>query len=280
MMTDTFLRVEGRQDVAIDVGLTGLAGAKPVDRRSPLPAWAQIERDMRSLIDLGVEIGSQLPTEKELASIYGVSRITVRQALSSLAEHGYVERRQGTGTFVADRPQLIQHDFGLTEPWRDRFKAAGQRAESVQLQDRQSEPEPYDLARSLTDTERELPRVHFKRLHLVNERPIGLTDSWLVANKAPLSATARLIDGSLSKTLAVHDVSASRIDHYLEVGTVNSLEADLLQTSLDAPLFVDWSISRLPDASLLETSRTVWLATRVRFHYVSGVDTQSDTPAR
>lgn len=264
--------------MAIEAGLSGLSAAKPVDRRSPLPAWAQIERDMRSLIDLGVEIGSQLPTEKELAAIYGVSRITVRQALSSLAEHGYVERRQGTGTFVADRPQLIQHDFGLTEPWRDRFKAAGQRAESVQLHDDHDEVEPRELTRDLPDRERHVPRIHFKRLHLVNERPIGLTDSWVVAQNVPLTATSKLIDGSLSKTLAAQNISASRIDHYLEVGTVNSLEADLLQTTLDAPLFVDWSISRLPDNTLLETSRTIWLGTRVRFHYVSGLNAEGSTP--
>lgn len=262
--------------MVFDTGVSEIASAaKPVDRKSPLPAWAQIERDMRSLIDQGLEIGSQLPPENELASIYGVSRITVRQALSNLSDQGYVERRQGTGTFVADRPQLIQHDFGLTEPWRDRFQAAGQRAESVQLRDSGEDAEPYELAHNLPDGERDVPRIHFKRLHLVNDRPIGLTDSW-VTTAAPLDAKTELIDGSLSKTLALHNLSASRIDHHLEVGAVDSLEAELLQTSLDAPLFVDWSISRLADDTLLETSRTVWLGTRVRFHYVSGIDTAGD----
>ncbi|MGO4689190.1 GntR family transcriptional regulator [Glaciibacter sp. 2TAF33] len=248
------------------------SAAKPVDRKLPLPAWAQVERDMRSLIDQGLEIGSQLPPENELAAIYGVSRITVRQALSSLSDHGYVERRQGTGTFVADRPQLIQHDFGLTEPWRDRFQAAGHRAESRQLSEEPIEAEPYELARYLPESERDLNRVHFKRLHLVNDRPIGLTDSWVVSGVAPLKVKSKLIDGSLSKTLTHHGVTAARIDHFLEVRIINSQEAELLQTNLDAPLFVDWSASRLPDGSLIETSRTVWLATRVRFHYVSGVD--------
>lgn len=267
--------------MAFDTEVSELSSvAKPVDRKSPLPAWAQIERDMRSLIDQGLEIGSQLPPEIELASIYGVSRITVRQALSSLSDHGYVERRQGTGTFVADRPQLIQHDFGLTEPWRDRFQAAGQRAESVQLHGYQDDDEPYELTRNLPEAERDLARIHFKRLHLVNDRPIGLTDSWLVAKHAPLTTRSELADGSLSKTLALHNLTASRIDHYLEVGAVNSLEADLLQTSLDASLFVDWSVSRLLDNALLETSRTVWLGPRVRFHYVSGIATEGSTVTR
>ena len=81
-----------------------------------------------AVMDQGVEAGLQLPTEKDLAAMYGVSRITVRQALAALADHGYVERRQGMGTFVADRPRLVQHDVGLMTPWRDRFRAAGEKA--------------------------------------------------------------------------------------------------------------------------------------------------------
>src|SRR3990170_8084009 len=121
--------------------------ATVVDRRSPLPAWAQVERNLRYVIDQGLEVGSQLPTENEMAAIYGVSRITIRQALSALADSDYVERRQGTGTFVVDRPRLVQHDFGLMTPWRDRFRAAGEEAESVHLADSPVGEEPYELTR-------------------------------------------------------------------------------------------------------------------------------------
>ena len=41
----------------------------PVDRRSPMPAWAQVERDLRAVMDQGVEAGLQLPTEKDLATM-------------------------------------------------------------------------------------------------------------------------------------------------------------------------------------------------------------------
>jgi GntR family transcriptional regulator len=244
--------------------------ATPVNRRSPLPAWAQVERDLRAMIDQGLEIGSQLPTENELAAIYGVSRITIRQALAALADHGYVERRQGTGTFVADRPRLVQHDFGLMTPWRDRFRAAGEKAESVHLSESAVEDEPYELARELTADERSLDRLHLKRLHLVNSRPIGITDSWLVGpGKDALVGTA-LIEGSVSKTLQAAGIEDGPIHHFLEVRTVNSLESVLLQTGVDSQVFVDWSITRDNEGNLQETSRTVWLGSRVRFHYATG----------
>ncbi|HZT54518.1 MAG TPA: FadR/GntR family transcriptional regulator, partial [Gaiellaceae bacterium] len=44
--------------------------------------------------------GDRLPPERQLATTFGVSRPTVRQALGVLAAHGLVETRVGSGTFV------------------------------------------------------------------------------------------------------------------------------------------------------------------------------------
>src|ERR1700744_5260399 len=46
--------------------------------------------------------GDALPTEQALCDQFGVSRITVRRALADLAEQGYIERRQGVGSFVRE----------------------------------------------------------------------------------------------------------------------------------------------------------------------------------
>jgi GntR family transcriptional repressor for pyruvate dehydrogenase complex len=48
-----------------------------------------------------IKEGDRLPTERELAEQFGVSRVTVRQALTVLHEMGLVESRPGGGTFVA-----------------------------------------------------------------------------------------------------------------------------------------------------------------------------------
>lgn len=244
------------------------ASATPVNRTSPMPAWAQVHRDLKTLIDQVSEVGDQLPTELEMASIYGVSRITIRQALAALVQDGYVERRQGTGTFVADRPALVQHDFGLMTPWRDRFRAAGEDAESIHLIDSVPESEPVELGRELSSDERELPRLHLKRLHKVNGRPIGITDSWVVGRAARALEGRDLVEGSVSKTLVGVGLASTQQHHFLEVRTVTRAEAALLETSEDGPLFVDWSVGR-DDGELVETARTVWLGSRVRFHFAT-----------
>lgn len=46
--------------------------------------------------------GEMLPSEEELVRLFGVSRTTVRNALAALEQAGFIERRQGVGTFVRD----------------------------------------------------------------------------------------------------------------------------------------------------------------------------------
>ena len=51
---------------------------------------------------------TRLPSEPMLAERHGVSRVTVRRALDKLAGEGLIERRPGSGTFVAGRRNELQ----------------------------------------------------------------------------------------------------------------------------------------------------------------------------
>lgn len=63
--------------------------------------------------------GDSLPGEQQLAANFGVSRVTVRRALKSLAEAGLVERRAGSGTVVRISPNYekpVAMDFSTLMP--------------------------------------------------------------------------------------------------------------------------------------------------------------------
>lgn len=69
------------------------------------PLYRQLVQHLRSDITLGVfPVGSQLPTEEELAERFKVSRHTVREALRQLRTDGLVASRQGFGTTVMPPP--------------------------------------------------------------------------------------------------------------------------------------------------------------------------------
>jgi GntR family transcriptional regulator len=67
---------------------------------------AQIKQILREEITAGLwPPGAKVPPEPELMRRFGVSRITVSQALRDLAAEGLLVRRQGKGTFVSSHPQ-------------------------------------------------------------------------------------------------------------------------------------------------------------------------------
>lgn len=82
-----------------------------VDKKSHVPAYAQLSQELRKRIaDKSYPPGSCLPPETAMARQFGVSLMTVRQAVGLLVENGLVERVQGIGTFVR-RIQVTESYF-------------------------------------------------------------------------------------------------------------------------------------------------------------------------
>ena len=79
-----------------------------LDENSAIPLYRQLQNIFQNNIESGVwPAEEKLPTESELCRQYGVSRMTVRQAVSELATEGYLTRRKGMGTFVNQRKAKI-----------------------------------------------------------------------------------------------------------------------------------------------------------------------------
>jgi GntR family transcriptional regulator len=76
-----------------------------VNRHSAVPVHVQLGTQIRHLISTGrLKPGMQLPTVRQLAGFLRINRNTVTRALADLHQDGYLESRQGRGTFVVDRP--------------------------------------------------------------------------------------------------------------------------------------------------------------------------------
>jgi GntR family transcriptional regulator len=78
-----------------------------IDENSVEPLYAQIEKQLRSLIVTGqIAAGTLLPSIREFAGTLHCSVITVRRVYQDLENEGLLRTRQGTGTFVA----LVEED--------------------------------------------------------------------------------------------------------------------------------------------------------------------------
>jgi GntR family transcriptional regulator of arabinose operon len=85
---------------------------KKLDRFSPLPLYHQLRVALLDRIaSKEFRPGDALPSERQLASDYHVSRITVIQALKALEDEGVLERHQGRGTFVAEPARHEERTF-------------------------------------------------------------------------------------------------------------------------------------------------------------------------
>lgn len=144
-----------------------------INRNSPVPYYYQIEEWIRQRIAHGeLKPGDLIESELEMAEKLGVSRITVRQALSDLTEQGLLVRKRALGTFVAERRKSViisrSHLMGLTEEMAEE----GLQVTSFVLEQKVL-PAAEDVAQSLgMSTINDNTVVLIRRLRSVNNSPL------------------------------------------------------------------------------------------------------------
>ena len=80
---------------------------QPIDPDDPRRPNVQIAASIRAAILSGeLEPGAQLPSGEELAKFFGVTRVTVGNAIRTLREEGFVRTKTGSGVYVRDQASL------------------------------------------------------------------------------------------------------------------------------------------------------------------------------
>lgn len=136
--------------------------------------YQQIADELRERLT-AVGVGRVLPSEAELSTEFGVSRVTIRRALEILRDAGLVDARQGFGWYVAGEP-LRQHldELGTIE---GQLEARGMRTERRVLEFAFGAA-PAAVA-AVLDTDQVL-RV--KRVNLADDTPFAVVTVWCPAD--------------------------------------------------------------------------------------------------
>jgi GntR family transcriptional regulator len=132
----------------------------------------------------------------------GVSRATLREALRSLEEDGFVTRTRGAGTYTTHRPRLrnnLDVNFGVTEA----IRAAGMRPGTTQSAIHTVSSGAADAA--ALDLATGDPVVVLERVRTADGQPVVFSRDVIAAHDLPASEMAAMpLDGSLYEILERH----------------------------------------------------------------------------
>ena len=225
-----------------------------------MPRYYAVKTLLLAVIDELGE-GVALPSERELAERFEVSRVTFRQAVSELVLEGRLVRRQGAGTFVAP-PKLVQPLalVSYTEGMRSQGVEPGRylvTAEHMAADDR--------LAADLAIGPGE-PTLHIERVLLADSERIGLESTYLSARRFPDLLSAFDPATSLYAYLTHQaGIVLSHAEERVETVLATPREALLIGTNPAVPMLLLHRLTRDDAGVPVERVRSLYRGDRFSF---------------
>ncbi|MDI3328003.1 MAG: GntR family transcriptional regulator [Alicyclobacillaceae bacterium] len=243
------------------------------------PLYQQLKDALAAQIKSGVLKAEQrLPSEKELCTMYNISRITVRQALAELAREGLIYRSHGKGTFVA-RPRIQQELVRVTR-FEETLKSKGLEPSTEYLHSTVI-PADYHLATVLAvPIATEITRLEL--LGLGNQEPMVYYVSYLAGE------VGRKLD-ELARELARGKHAFSTLDLYEKAGLpapsmltqsfeavpADKEQARVLKVKPGEPLLLITSLVYTADGRPSEYKLAAYRGDKYSFHLTRPVHTDT-----
>lgn len=229
----------------------------------PEPAYRQVRNLIADQIGSGeIPHGSRLPAERLLAEQLDVSRVTLRRALTALADDGLLTASHGRGWYAVPPP--------LSEPPNElmSFTAlAGSIGAGTRTQVLAS-----DVVRATSPQARLLGvrsgarLFHLERLRFLDDFPVAITTSWIPLARAAGLERRDFVEDSLYGVLRDrYDISATRADFEVAARVADAESARLLDVAEGAPLLVATQTTEDQRGERFELSTMVYRADSYRF---------------
>jgi GntR family transcriptional regulator len=222
-----------------------------LDEASRLPLYQQLQRALRAAIERRV-LGPDdaLPPERDLATDFDVSRITVRKAIDGLVSEGLLMRRQGSGTFVCAR---VEKNFSKLTSFSEDMRARGRNPRSVWLRKAAGTvtPEEALTLRAGPGT----PVYRFHRIRYADDAPMALEYATVLASCLP---SLEAVDSSLYAALERAGNRPVRALQRLRAVLFSFEQAELLQAKANGPGLLVERLGFLKDGSTAEFTQSYY----------------------
>jgi GntR family transcriptional regulator len=246
------------QEVSTDPALGTL------DRSSFVPLYHQLFEILYAHIEQGIwKPDDMIPPESDLKAIYGVSQITVRQALNVLANSGLIVRRRGKGSFVT-RPTIsanVTHIVNFADDMKQRGLTP--RTEVIDMEIAVvSKPTATKLH---IEPGEEL--IVIKRLRYANDEPLSIEHSMLIPRQVPGIMNNDFSARSLSETLLTdYGIQISHAEQTIRAMAASEENAALLRINAGDPLLAIERVCYTQRGTPVEMLRIYYRADRYMVH--------------
>lgn len=207
-----------------------------LDRGSPQPLYDQIVDKIVSLIEETPLLPNKpIPSERQLAESFGVSRMTVRKAINQLVEDRTLFRQPGKGTYVALR--RIRQPLLVIRGFSEAMEHLGH-VPDTQIHDVQMQPSSARIARQL-GIEIGAPIVKLVRVGYMDGLALALITSYLPHDLMPGLTDSDFDTPSLYALLRERcGLRLARQEVTLEPTVASFQEAELLSIPVGLPLML------------------------------------------
>lgn len=204
-----------------------------LNENAPMALYHQLREVVLSKIESNEwPVNSQIPTERELCEAFGVSRITVRKALSELEREGYLYRKQGKGTFVTS-PKIEQR-LSRFYSFSEEIRKMGY-VPSSKILDFTVMQADKNIAANL-QIESGVDVYSLRRIRLANEEPFAIENSFIPCVVCPgLSAEEIAVRGLYGAMRLNYGLIANQAVETFEAVSITADEALHLTVAENAP---------------------------------------------
>jgi GntR family transcriptional regulator len=207
-----------------------------------------------------LSVGDAIPSERQLAIDLGVSRLTVRAALDELVREGYLMRRRGAGTFVAEpKVQKAMTISSFSEDMRQRGLTPASRTLELQVV-----PAGARLGRILHVSPAE-PVVVAKRLRLADGEPMAIELLHVRESLVPgLSAVDLEVDSFYDQLAQRYGIEIVGGEQTVEPTVTDEEESETLGVPLHSPALLFERVTRSPEGAIVEFTVSIYRGDRYR----------------
>ncbi|WP_338743199.1 GntR family transcriptional regulator [Actinomadura luteofluorescens] len=217
-----------------------------------------VRRELLAMLD-GLDVGDALPSERRLAEELGVSRPTLRQAIDGLVADGLLDRRHGSGTYVAQPRIAVSLTMtSFTEDMIRRGMKPGGRVLSFR-----TETAGARIGRRLALSPVE-EVFTIRRLRMADEAPMAIETLYLPRALLPGLRRSDLEGRSFYDLLRGNGVEIASGTETIEPTVTTAEEAAELGVPVHMPAFLFERITRDADCRPLEYVRSLYRGDRYR----------------